>query len=219
MKTTRIQSVCTQLVLISLTLMATPCFASVSIDVKAGLQSLDNPLTLERTSRTRVGVEFAGTTPASDNVEICLGFGGASVTSATDVYTTYDSVGMIQDTLEDKFRTYDFRLGVRVYPIAPDDSDSIHPYIGGGIGYYWLVDDWKDTHLETINSPYTEFVTEEKGHFSLAKGFFPYLTAGVDIPITDQAALLFEYKHDFMKKKDGADYGGDMFMAGMRFRW
>ena len=218
MKLTRTHSVCTGIVLMAL-MVTTPCFASFNIDVKAGLQSLENPLTLEKTSRTRIGVEIAGTTPASDNVEICLGFGGASVTSATDVSTTYDHLGMIQDTVKDEFRTYDFRLGVRVYPISPEKSDSIHPYVGGGIGYYWLVDEWTDTHLETTNSPYSEFSTEDKGHFSLAKGFFPYLTAGVDIPITDQAALLFEYTHDFMKKKDGADYGGDMFMAGMRFRW
>jgi len=137
----------------------------------------------------------------------------------SDTYTTYDNIGMIQDTLEDNFRTYDVRLGLRLYPISPKKRGSIHPYVGGGVGYYWMVDEWKDTHLETVNSPYSEFVTEEKGRRSLAKGFFPYVTAGVDIPITDQAALLFEYKHDFMKKKDGADYGGNIFTAGLRFRW
>ncbi|MCF7975567.1 MAG: hypothetical protein K9N55_17255 [Phycisphaerae bacterium] len=199
--------------------MTTPCLADFSIDVKAGLQTLDNPLTLEETSRTRFEVELAGTTPASDNLEITFAFGGASVTSATDTYTSYDAFGMIQDTLEDTFRTYDFRLGLRLYPLAPPDSDSIHPYVGGGVGYYWLVDQWKDTHLETIDVPYTEFWTEDEGHTSIADGFFPYVCAGVDIPITDQAALLFEYKHDFMKKKDGANYGGNIFTAGMRFRW
>jgi len=197
----------------------TPCWASFNIDVKAGLQSLQNPITLEDTSRTRFEVELAGTTQASDHLEISLAFGGASVATVSDTYTTYDHIGMIQDTLDDNFRTYDFRLGLRLYAFSPEDSDSINPYIGGGIGYYWLVDEWKDTHLETVNSPYSEFETVDEGDYTLADGFFPYVTAGVDIPITDQAALLFEYKHDFMKKKDGADYGGDIFMAGMRFRW
>lgn len=197
---------------------ASPCMADFNIDVKAGLQTLDNPLTLEETTRTRFEVELAGTTPMSDNLEITLGFGGASVSSVSDTYTTYDHVGMIQDTLEDTFRTYDVRLGLRLYPFSMEES-VIHPYVGGGIGYYWMVDEWKDTHLETIDSPYQEFVTEDEGDYTLSEGFFPYLSAGVDIPISDQAALLFEYKYDFQKKEDGADYGGSIFTAGLRFRW
>ncbi len=198
---------------------ATPSLASYSIDVKAGLQTLENPLTLDKTSRTRFGVEFGSTVPSNDHLEFTLGFGGASVSTVSDTYTAYDNIGMIQDTLEDNFRTYDLRLGVRLYPISPEERDSIHPYVGGGVGYYWMIDEWKDTHLETVNSPYSEFTTEDKGRTTLAKGFFPYVCAGVDIPITDQAALLFEYKHDFMKKKDGADYGGGIITAGLRFRW
>ena len=70
---------------------------------------------------------------------------------------------MIQDTLEDNFRTYDGRLGVRLYAISPEKEGSIHPYVGGGVGYYWMVDDWKDTHLETIDFPYSEFETKDDG--------------------------------------------------------
>ncbi len=199
--------------------MTNPVLASFNIDVKAGLQSLQNPLTLKDTSRTRFEVELAGTTAASDYLELTMAFGGASVASAIDTYTKYDNIGMIQDTLEDNFQTYDFRLGLRLHAVSPEETDRIHPYIGAGVGYYWLVDEWKDTHLETVNSPYSEFVTKDKGHNTLAKGVFPYVTAGVDIPITDQVALLFEYKYDFLKKKDGADYGGHIMTAGMRFRW
>jgi hypothetical protein len=197
----------------------TPCSAQFSVDVKAGLQTLDNPLTLKETSRTRFEVEVATMAPANDHLEFTLGFGGASVSSIEDTYTTYDNIGMIQDTLEDNFRTFDLRLGLRLYPISPEKTASVHPYVGGGVGYYWMVDEWKDTHLETVNSPYSEFSTEDKGRTTLARGFFPYLSAGIDIPITDQVALLIEYKHDFMKKKDGADYGGGIITAGARFRW
>ena len=91
--------------------------------------------------------------------------------------------------------------------------------MGGGVGYYWMVNDWEDKHLETVDSPYSEFRTKDDGHRTLADGFFPYVCAGVDIPITDQAALLVEYKYDFQKKEDGADYGGSIITAGMRFRW
>ena len=195
--------------------MASPCVASISLDLKAGIQTLNNPLTLKDTTRTRYEVELAGTTPISDNLEICLGFGGASVSTVKDTYTTYDDYGMIQETLEDKFRTYDLRLGVRLYAISPEKEGSIHPYVGGGVGYYWMVDDWKDTYLQTNPN----LKTEDDGNYTLAEGLFPYVIAGVDIPITDQAALLFEYKHDFQKTKDGADYGGDIFTAGLRIRW
>jgi hypothetical protein len=219
MARTRTLHVYTLVGLLAVCFGTAPCLASFSLDVKAGLQTLEHPLTLAKTSRTRFGVEVAAAAPSNDHIEFTLGFGGASVATVSDTYTAYDDIGMIQDTLEDNFRTYDVRLGVRLYPISPDKSDSIHPYVGGGIGYYWMVDQWKDTHLETVDSPYWESTTEDKGRTTLAQGFFPYLSAGVDIPITDQAALLFEYKHDFMKKKDGADYGGGIIMAGMRFRW
>ena len=65
----------------------------------------------------------------------------------------------------------------------------------------------------------SEFETKDDGDYTLADGFFPYLLAGVDIPINDQIAVLLEYKHDFQKKEDGADYGGDIFTAGLRIRW
>ena len=32
-------------------------------------------------------------------------------------------------------------------------------------------------------------------------------------------SLLLEYKQDFQKKEDGVDYGGSIYMVGMRFRW
>ncbi len=219
MARTRTLHIYTAIGLLAACFGVTPCLAQFSIDVKAGLQTLDNPLTLEETSRTRFEIEMAAMAPASDHIEFTLGLGGASVSTVEDTYTAYDDVGMIQDTLEDNFRTYDLRLGVRLYPISPEQSAGMHPYVGGGVGYYWMVDQWKDSHLETVDSPYSEYSTEDRGHTTLADGFFPYLTAGVDIPITDQAALLFEYKHDFMKKKDGANYGGGIITAGLRFRW
>lgn len=205
--------------LLGLLLVCPPTPASVSIDARAGVQTLQNPVTLKETTRSRYEVEFANSNLTNDHVELGLSFGGASVASVTDTFTTFDDLGMIQDTFEDKFRMYDVRLGMRLYPVNPDERMRIHPYVGGGLGYYWLVDSWKDTHLETIDSPYSEIVEEDSGKITVAKGFFPYVTAGVDIPITDQAALLFEYKHDFNKKEDGVDYGGGIYMLGMRFRW
>ena len=216
---TRLISVYSSLSLLGILLFSNPASGSISVDFKGGVQTVQNPISLQDTTRSRYEVEFANSNLVDDHIEVGLSFGGASVSSITDTYTTFDSLGMIQDTFEDKFRMYDVRLGMRLYPINPIDRMGIHPYVGGGLGYYWLVDSWKDTHLETINSPYSEITEEDSGSITLAKGFFPYVTAGMEITVTPQAALLLEYKQDFQKKEDGVDYGGSIYMVGMRFRW
>ena len=124
-----------RLSLLGILLIVHSTSASVSVDVKAGLQTLQNPITLQETTRTRYEVELANSNLADEHVELGLSFGSASVTSVTDTYTTFDSLGMIQDTFEDKFRTYDVRLGMRLYPFNPNDHMGIHPYVGGGMGY------------------------------------------------------------------------------------
>ena len=194
-------------------------WAVINMDLKVGTQTLQHPWTGEETTRTRYEISVAGTPDDNDQIEISLAFGGCSVGHAQDTVTTYDSYGMLQDTYEDNYRMYDVRLGLRLYPIPLNDRNCIHPYVGAGLGYYWMVNDWDFTHLETTDSPYSEYWEEASGHTNISKGLFPFVTAGVDIPLSDQAALLFEYQHDFEKTDNGFDYGDNIYMLGLRLSW
>lgn len=203
-----------------LTVVLSPsAWAVINMDFKAGTQTLQHPWTLEQTTRPRYEISVAGTPYDNDQLEIALAFGGCSVGHATDTVTAYDSYGMLQDTYEDHFRMYDLRLGLRIYPISPEDRGCIHPYVGAGLGYYWMVNDWDYTHLETIDSPYSEYWEEDNGHTNISKGLFSFVTAGVDIPLSDQVALLFEFQHDFQKTDGGVDYGDSIYMLGLRMTW
>ncbi len=215
----QLRSLSIQAMICGVLLSAVPAWATVSMDLKVGTQTLDNPLTLERTTRPRYEIAVAGTSPGNDQVEVALAFGGCSVAHTKDVLTTYDSYGMLQDTYDDHYRMYDLRLGLRLYPVSPDELDSIHPYVGAGLGYYWLVDDWTFNHFETIDSPYSEYEENDRGHLSISKGLFPFVVAGVDVPLSDQVGLLFEFQHDFQKLDDGADYGGSLYTIGLRLKW
>lgn len=207
-----------QALLCGVFLMTVPALATISVDLNIGTQTLDNPLTLERTTRPRYEIAVAGTSPDNDQIEVALAFGGCSVAQAKDVLTTYDSYGMLQDTYIDRYRMYDLRLGLRLYAVSPEELDSIHPYVGAGMGYYWLADDWTYSHLETTDSPYSEYQQDKHGHKTISNGLFPFVVAGIDVPFSDQVALLFEYQHDFQKKDNGADYGGNIFTLGLRVK-
>ena len=199
--------------------LAYPATASVGVAIKGGVQSLQNPLTLEDSTRSRFEAEFSTSSLTNEHLELTLGIGGVSVASASDTYTTYDSYGTIQDTYEDKFRMYDVRLGARLYPLNPCTSPDPKVYVGGGLGYYWLMDHWEDTHIETVDSQSLVIEDKTDGRITTSKGFFPYVTAGLDIPFHENASLLFEFQYDFAKKDKGVDYGGAMYMLGLRVRW
>ena len=62
------------------------------------------------------------------------------------------------------------------------------------------------------------YIEEDEGRDRLAHGFFPFLTAGVNVPLNAMSELLFEFQFDFEKKDAGWDLGGPIFMLGLRFR-
>ena len=75
---------------------------------------------------------------------------------------------------------------------------------------------WEDTYVET-GASYV-YIEEDKGRDRLARGFFPFISAGVNLPINSMSELLFEFQFDFEKKDAGWDLGGPIFLLGLRFR-
>lgn len=196
---------------------------------KVGSQTLDSPITGNRSTRTRFEVELASPLFADDYMDLALSFGASSLATVSENTITFDAFGPIEETLEDNLRLYDLRLGARFYPRGPGptgyvDDLRVKPYMGAGLGYFSMVDHFEDTHTETTIDafgPGLDFVVTdvEKGNDTWAKGFFPFITAGVNVAVTSQLDVLVEFQYDFNKKNAGLDFSGPIFTIGCRVRW
>ncbi len=187
--------------------------------VKGGAQRLESPLTFEKTTRARFEFEISTGDAVSDHLEVALSVGGSALGSVEDTFTTYGPGYVIDETMNDKIRLYDGRLTARLYPLGGAggrDPFQLIPFVGAGFGYFHMEDSWKDSYVETgATYVYTE---EDKGKDRLARGFFPFVTAGVNLPINSMSELTFEFQFDLNKKDAGWDLGGPIFLLGWRIR-
>ncbi|MBN2132194.1 MAG: outer membrane beta-barrel protein [Sedimentisphaerales bacterium] len=212
----RRRTVCLAVVL-SLALAACAEGASgPGIGLKVGAQTLDHPLDGDKTTRARYELELCSGKFAGDHMDVAFTFGGSSLgtVSGEDAYWTVDDV-WVEESYEDDLSVLDIRLAARYYPFG--DNDGIQPYVGAGLGYFWFLDSWEDTYSETYDI-YTD-VYEDEDTEALGDGLFPFVLAGVTVPIGSNAELLFEFQYDFEKEDSGFDLGGPIYMAGARFRF
>ena len=87
-----------------------------------------------------------------------------------------------------------------------------------------MIDHWEDTHTETevdaFGPGFDYIITDvDEGSETWAKGFFPFLTAGVNVAVTSQLDLLMEFQYDFNKKNAGLDFSGPIWTLGLRVRF
>lgn len=202
------------------------CAAGASgpgVSLKVGAQTLDHPLDGDKTTRARYELELCSARFAGDHLDVAFTFGGSSLgtVSGDDAYWTVDDV-WVEESYEDDLSVFDIRLGARYYPFG--DSDGIQPYLGAGLGYFWFLDSWEDEYSQTYDDPigsgiwYTDSAEDDDTE-TLADGLFPFVLAGVTVPIGSNAELLFEFQYDFEKEDSGFDLGGPIYMAGARFRF
>jgi len=192
------------------------------IGLKIGAQTLDHPVDGDKTTRARYELELSSARFSDDLLDLALIFGGSSLGTVSDDYAYWDGDVFVEESYEDKLSVIDIRLAARLYPLR--NRRGIQPYLGAGIGYFWFLDNWEDRYSETFEDPeypgdwYTVTV-EDDDRETLADGFFPFVMAGVTVPITSNAELLFEFQYDFEKEDGGFDLGGPIYMAGARFRF
>jgi len=209
-----------------LSLVPAACAAGASgpgIGLKVGAQTLDHPLSGDKTTRARYELEFSSAKFADDHLDVAFTFGGSSLgtVSGADAYWRSDDV-YVEESYEDDLSVLDIRLAARYYPFG--DSDGIQPYLGAGLGYFWFLDSWEDEYSQTYDDPigsgiwYTDSAEDDDTE-TLADGLFPFVLAGVTVPIGSNAELLFEFQYDFEKEDSGFDLGGPIYMAGARFRF
>jgi hypothetical protein len=192
------------------------------IALKIGAQTLEDPIDLDKTTRARFELELTSPLLCDDHLDVAFAFGGSSLGAMCDDYAYHDDDVFVEESYDDHFYMLDVRLAARFYPLGGDQG--LRPYVGAGLGYFWFLDKWDYEYAETYEDPlfpgtfYTD-VGEEKGTDTMARGFFPFVMAGLAVSITDNADLLFELQYDLDKEDAGIDLGGPIYMFGGRFRF
>lgn len=189
---------------------------------KIGAQTLESPITLEKTTRTRYEIELSSQVFLDGHLDFALAVGGSSLGSFDSEYVDVIDDVLIEEYYTDDLSLIDVRLAARLYPLG--DSKPIRPYIGAGIGYFWYLDSWDDEYYETIEDPYypgsfLTFADSDKDTETLAEGFFPFILGGVTVPVGSNFEFLFEFELDFEKEDSGFDLSGPIYMFGARFRF
>ncbi|MCU0913307.1 MAG: outer membrane beta-barrel protein [Planctomycetes bacterium] len=192
------------------------------IGIKLGAQTIEDPVDLDKTTQARLEVELSSPRWFDEHVDFALTFGGSYLGSHTETYTDIVDDTLIDDVYTDKLWLFDIRLAARLYPLG--DSSRIRPYVGAGVGYYWFLDNWHNDYSDTFEDPFFPgtFMTvheETEGRATLAQGFFPFLLAGVTVPVGDNFELTAELQYDFGKTDNDFELGGPIYMLGARFRF
>ncbi|HCO93091.1 MAG TPA: hypothetical protein DIU00_03930 [Phycisphaerales bacterium] len=192
------------------------------IGFKIGAQTLESPIDFEKTTRARFELEVTSQRFCNDHLDLALTFGGSSLGTLHDDYAGYDGDTWVEESYSDQFSLLDLRLAGRLYPFG--DSGGIQPYVGAGIGYFWFLDSWEFDYADTYEDPYIPgvFYTStgyDEDTDTMAHGFFPFVTAGLTVPIKSNFELLFEVQYHYDKEDAGFDFGGPVYMFGASFRF
>ncbi len=191
------------------------------IGLKIGAQTLDKPFGDSKTTRARFELELVSPSFADDHLEVAFSIGGSSLGSFSSQYVDFVDGVLYEDYYNDDLSVIDIGLSARLYPLG---DSRVRPYLGAGIGYFWFLDSWDDEHFETVEDPlipglFYTYASTDEGTDNLAHGFFPFVSAGVAIPATDNLELLFELQYHLDKKDSGYDLSGPVYMFGARLRF
>jgi opacity protein-like surface antigen len=193
-----------------------------ALGVKVGAQTIEDPVNLDKTTHPRLDLEVSSPLLWDEHADFALTFGGSSLGSHTETYTDTVDGTFIDDLYTDKLWLLDVRLAARLYPLG--NSSRIRPYVGAGVGYYWFRDDWHNEYSDTFEDPHSPgtlltVVHEAEGTETLASGFFPFVLAGLTVPVGSNIELTAEFQYDFGKEDSGYNLGGPIYLFGARFRF
>ena len=193
-----------------------------AVGVKIGAQTLENPSDFDKTTRARFEVELASPRFGNGYFDMALIFGGSSLGSYHDDFAFYDDDVLIEEFYSEHYSLFDLRLAGRLYPLG--DNSRVKPYIGAGVGYFWFISSWEYEYYETYEDPYWPDVFETyaeagDGSDTLANGLFPFITAGLMVPVGSNFELQFEIQYHYDKEDSGFDFGGPVYMLGGVFRF
>lgn len=192
------------------------------IGLKIGAQTIEHPITLDKTTRARFELEVSSPLMWDDHFDLALTFGGSSLGSLDDYYSEEAEGTLIEEFYTDNLSVLDVRVAARLYPFGYDRD--IRPYVGAGLGYFWFLDQWEYEYAETFENPhfpgtFITLIDDDDGVDTMAHGFFPFVLAGLAIPLGDNAEVMFEFQYDIEKEESGFDLSGPIYMFGGRIRF
>ncbi len=192
------------------------------IGLKIGAQTIDDPITLDKTTRARFELEVSSPVMLDDHFDLAFTLGGSSLGSLDDYYSEEVEGTLIEEFYTDHLSVLDVRLAARLYPFGYDKD--IRPYVGAGIGYFWFLDRWEYEYAETFEDPhfpgtFITLIDDDEGTDTMAHGFFPFVLAGVAVALGSNAELMFEFQYDIDKEESGFDLSGPIYMFGARIRF
>jgi len=193
-----------------------------AIGFKVGAQTIDSLTSSDKTTRTRFELEFSSPRFGDDYFDLALTLGGSSLGSFDEEYVGFDDGVLIEEYYTDHYSLIDLRLAGRFYPLG--DNSRLKPYVGAGVGYFWFLDSWEYEYYETYEDPYIPglyytYADAGEERDTLAKGFFPFVTAGLTVPLDTNFELQFEVQYHYDKEDSGFDFGGPVYMFGCNFRF
>jgi hypothetical protein len=200
-----------------------PAADGPGIGIKVGAQTIDNPVNSGKTTRARLDLEISSPMLWDEHVDFALTFGGSYIGSYHERYTDTTADGTyIDDLYTDRLSLFDIRLAARFYPLG--GSSPIRPYVGAGVGYFWFNDYWENEYSDTFEDPYRpgDYDTVYRhadGTDTLAHAPFPFVLAGLTLPLGPNAEITFEFQYDIDKKDNGYDLSGPIYMLGARLRF
>jgi hypothetical protein len=192
------------------------------IGIKVGAQTITDPVDLGKTTRARLELEIASPLLWDEHVDFALGFGGSYLGSHTEEYIDTVNGTYIDDLYTDRLSVFDIRLAARLYPLG--DHSRIRPYVGAGVGYFWFRDWYENDYSDTFEDPsfpgqFHTVYDHAEGDTTLAHAPFPFVLAGLTLPVGWNGEIIFEFQYDFEKKDQGFDFSGPIYLFGARFRF
>jgi hypothetical protein len=189
-----------------------------SLGLKAGVQRLTSPVTRDKTTRARLELELASPRLLDGILDVSAAFGFSPLGSVSDGSSDIEEGLVVDRWYADELRLFDARVAARLYPLGRAHS-AVAPYVGGGLGYFWFLDQWEDNVSATDPESGETASDSAHGTDTVAEGFFPFVVAGVNVSVSDHAELLFEVQYDVEKQDRGFDLGGPSYLIGARIRW
>jgi hypothetical protein len=183
---------------------------------------MEDPVDLSTATKARFELEIASQRYGGDHFDMALSFGGSYLGPFSEEDAYYDGDVFVEDYFTSDLALFDIRLAARLYPFG--NNAGPQPYVGAGVGYFWFLGFWEDMYSETVPDPvfpdvFYTFTDVTSGTETVAHGFFPFLLAGVTVPVGPHCDLMFEFQYDFNKGNSDFDLGGPIYMFGARIRW
>ena len=199
---------------------------SIGFAVKGGGHWVDDPRTGDRELQPAWEIEMESPVLWDGRLALVGSFVGTHLDSTRSSDQWSDGGVDYASRTKSSFDLNGGRFGLRYWPWP---SAYVRPYLGGGVGYYQYSREdhtrttatWFDPEAEEVVSEQTESTR----HTRRDKGFYPWISAGVEVPmggwssVVGQTRVLVEVVYQSYRRFYDADLGGVRAMAGLRWRF